>query len=181
MPASADAHAARAFELEGLGHHGHGQDAEVLGHARDHPGGARAGAAAHAGGDEHHVAAGDGRADVLDGLLGGRLADVGLGAGAEAFGQPPPELDAVLGARGLERLGIGVGDDELGARQPGGNHVVDGVAAGATHADHGNARFHHRVPFKSLPGATVPYAANTRLPPGRPGSRACLRSDRAHV
>ena len=54
-----DAHAARALELEGLGHHGHGQDAELLGHARDHRGGAGAGAAAHAGGDEHHVAAGD--------------------------------------------------------------------------------------------------------------------------
>ena len=172
------AHAARAFEQERLGHDRHGQDAEFLGHAGDHRGRARAGAAAHAGGDEHHVAAGDGGADVLDRLLGGCLADFVLGAGAEAFGQPPPELDAVLGARGRQRLGIGVGDDELGARQPGRNHVVDGVAAGAADADHGDARFHHRVPFKSLPGATVPRAANTRLPPRRPHFRACPRSDR---
>ena len=73
-----DAHAPRALELERLGHDADGEDAELLGGARDDGRGARAGAAAHAGGDEHHVRAGDLRADLLDRLLGGGFADLRL-------------------------------------------------------------------------------------------------------
>ena len=71
-----------------------------------------------------------------------------------------PELDALLGAGGLQRLRVGVGDDELGAREPGRDHVVDGVSAGAAHADDGDARSHVPAsPSKALDGATVPCAA----------------------
>ena len=52
---------------------------------RDHRGGAGAGAAAHAGGDEHHVRARQMIADLVDHLLGGGAADLGLRAGAEAL------------------------------------------------------------------------------------------------
>ena len=135
-----DAHAPRALELERLGDDADGQDAELAGDARDDGGRARAGAAAHAGGDEHHVRAGDLGADLLDRLLGRGLADLGLGAGAEPFGQVDAELDAMLGARAEQRLRIGVGDDEIDAAQAGRDHVVDGVAAGAADADDGDAR-----------------------------------------
>ena len=37
-----------------------------------------------------------------------------------------------------ERLGVGVGDDELAADQAELDHVVDGVAAGAADAEHGD-------------------------------------------
>jgi hypothetical protein len=56
-----DLHAAAAFERERLGDHGDGQDAHLLGQLRHHRRGAGAGAAAHAGGDEHHVGAGPAR------------------------------------------------------------------------------------------------------------------------
>jgi hypothetical protein len=46
---------ALALVLERLGHHGHGQDAQLAGHLGDDRAGTGTGAAAHAGGDEHHV------------------------------------------------------------------------------------------------------------------------------
>ena len=106
----------------------------------DHRRGAGAGAAAHAGGDEHHVRAGEVIADLVDHLLGGGAADVGLRAGAEAFGHLHAHLDDALGFRHGERLGVGVGDDEIDALEPGADHVVDGVAAGAADPEHGDPR-----------------------------------------
>ena len=53
-------HPARALELEGLGHDADGQDAHLAGGLGDDRRGAGAGAAAHAGGDEAHVAAATG-------------------------------------------------------------------------------------------------------------------------
>ena len=80
-------HPALAFEMERLGDDADGEDAEFAGRARHHRRGAGAGAAAHAGGDEHHVGAGQVIADLVDHLLGGGAADIGLRAGAEAFGR----------------------------------------------------------------------------------------------
>ena len=89
-----------------------------LGAARDHRRGAGAGAAAHAGGDEHHVRAVQMIADLVDHLLGGGAADIGLRAGAEPFGDLHAHLDDALGLGHGERLGVGVGDDEVDALQP---------------------------------------------------------------
>ena len=44
------------------------------------------------------------------------------------------------GLRHRQRLRVGVGDDEIDALKPGGDHVVDGVAASAADAEHGNPR-----------------------------------------
>ena len=81
-----DAHAALALEVERLGDDADGEDAELARRAGDHRRGAGAGAAAHAGGDEHHVRAGQMIADLVDHLLGGGAADLRLRAGAETFG-----------------------------------------------------------------------------------------------
>ena len=62
-----------------------------------------------------------------------------MGAGAQALRDRRAELDAAVGLGELELLGVGVGDDELHALQPGVDHVVDGVAAGAAHAEHDDA------------------------------------------
>ena len=72
-------------------------------------------------------------------FFGGRAADFRLRAGAEALGHLRAELDQPLGLRHGQRLGVGVGDDELDAAQAGGDHVVDGVAAAAADAEHGDA------------------------------------------
>ena len=51
-------------------------------------------------------------------------------------------LDDALGPRHGERLRVGIGDDKFDALQPGRDHVVDGIAAGAADPKHDNARFH---------------------------------------
>ena len=111
-----------------------------LAQARDHRRSAGAGAAAHAGGDEHHVRACKMIADLVDHLFGGRAPDFGLRAGAEAFGDLHAHLDDALGLRHGQRLRVGVGDDEVAALQAGRDHVVDGVAAGAADTEHGDPR-----------------------------------------
>ena len=56
--------------------------------------------------------------DLVDHLLGGRAADFGLRAGAETLGDGDAHLDDALGLRQRQRLGVGVGHDELDAPQP---------------------------------------------------------------
>ena len=72
-------------------------------------------------------------------FLGARAADIRLGARAQAFGGAGAQLDAALGLGLGQGLGVGVGDDEVDAFQAGLDHVVDGIAAGAAHAQHGDA------------------------------------------
>ena len=129
-----------ALEVERLGDHTDGEDAKLLGDPRDDRRSAGAGAAAHAGGDEHHVRAGQMIADFVDHLLGRRAPHVGLGAGAETLGHLHAHLDDALGLGHGQRLGIGVGDDEVDTLKPSRDHVVDGVAAGSADAKHGQPR-----------------------------------------
>ena len=131
-------HPPRALELEGLGHDADGQHAHLARRLGDDRRGAGAGAAAHAGGDEAHVAAREPLDDVLDRLLGRRGADLGPRAGAEPLGHARAELELVAGPALLQRLGVGVRDHELAALERLLDHVVDGVAAGAADADHGD-------------------------------------------
>ena len=73
-------------------------------------------------------------------LFGGGAADFGPRAGAEALGDLEPELDAAVGGRSVERLRVGVGDDEVDALDVGAHHVGDGVAAGPADADDADPR-----------------------------------------
>ena len=130
------AHAARAFEVEGLGDDAHGQDAHLAGDARDDGSRARAGAAAHAGGDEAHMRAHEVIANLFERLFSRSATDLGLRARAKALGDLQAHLDDAFGLGGGERLGVGVGDDEIDAREAGHDHVVDRVAAGAADPAH---------------------------------------------
>ena len=141
MPDFGGAHAARAFEVERLGHHADGEDAHVARDLGDDGGSTGAGAAAHAGGDEHHVGAGEMIAQFVEHFLGGGCADVRLRAGAEALRDLGAHLHDALRLRHRQRLRVGVGDDEVDALQPGSDHVVDGIAARATDAEDGDPRF----------------------------------------
>jgi hypothetical protein len=75
--------------------------------------GAGAGAAAHAGSDEHHVRAAQRIFDAATGFFRQLAADLRLHAGAQAAFA---DLDDVVRGRLLERLGIGIGDNEFHAR-----------------------------------------------------------------
>ena len=78
--------AARAFEGEGAGDHANGQRADFLGDLRHDGRSAGAGAAAHAGGDEDHVAAFEHLVQLFRRFLGCFAADLGVAAGAQAAG-----------------------------------------------------------------------------------------------
>src|SRR5690606_10909303 len=65
----------------------------------------------------------------------GLAADLGVGARAQALGHAGAELQLQLGAVVLDRLRVGVGGDELHPVHAAVDHVVDGVAAAAAHAD----------------------------------------------
>ena len=97
--------------------HADGQRADlVLGDLGDHGRGAGAGAAALAGGDEHHVGALQRLLDLVARLGRGAVTDVGVGAGAEALGQLVADVELDVGVAHRERLGVGVAGDELDAR-----------------------------------------------------------------
>jgi hypothetical protein len=131
-----DARALVAFHLERLGDDGDRQDAEFLGDLRDHGSGARAGAAAHARGDEQHVAAFDELDDAVAILHRGLAADFRVGAGAQALGDVAADLQRGAHLGVLERLRIGVDANEIHALEAGLDHVRDGIAAAAAHAQH---------------------------------------------
>ena len=79
-------------------------------------------------------------ADRVQHLVGGGAADIGMGAGAEAFGHLHPHLDDPLGLGHRERLGVGIGDNEIDPLQPRPDHVVDGISARPADPEHGNPR-----------------------------------------
>jgi hypothetical protein len=68
-----------------------------------------------------------------------RLANLRPGAGAETLGQLKAHLDNPLGARRAERLRVSISDDEVDPGQARDDHIVDRVAAGASHAAHHNS------------------------------------------
>jgi hypothetical protein len=95
-------------------------------------------AAAHAGGDETHMRAGQVIHDLVERFLGRGAADLWERSGAQSFGDVGAELNQPRRLRHGQRLGIGVGGDELGALELLGDHVVDRVATAAAHPDHGD-------------------------------------------
>src|SRR4029077_2434109 len=97
---------------------------------------ARARPAAHAGGDEEHVAALDQLDDAVA-ILHRRLAPhFGVGAGAETLRDVAADLQRGLHLRVLERLRVGIHADELDALDAVFSHVGHGIAAAAAHADY---------------------------------------------
>ena len=128
--------AAAALEGEGAGDHADGQGAQLAGDPGDDGGGARAGAAALAGGDEDHVRALQGLADVVLVVLGGLAPDGGVGAGAQAPREVPADVELGVGVGHEQRLGVGVDGDEFDAAQTGLNHAVDRIDAATADTHH---------------------------------------------
>ena len=92
-PLFGDAHAVEPFELERLGHHADGQDPLFPGRPGDHRCGPGAGAAAHAGGDEHHVGLLNLLDDVLDSFFGGCPSHLGSRAHPKPLGDITSQLN----------------------------------------------------------------------------------------
>src|ERR1700712_523543 len=78
-------------------------------------------------------------ANPAEDLLGGGRAHIRLRTGAESLGDLGSHLDDARRLGHGECLRVGVGDDEIDPLQPGGDHVVDGVAARAADAEYGDS------------------------------------------
>ena len=127
--------AVATLEGERPGDDADGQRSQRAGDARDHRSAAGARAATFAGGHEDHVGALDGRLDLLGVVLGGTLADVGIGAGAETTGGVTTDVELDVGVAHQQRLRVGVDRDELDALEADLDHPVHGVDAAAADAD----------------------------------------------
>ena len=126
-------HAATAFEAERLGHHTHGQYTHFTSHFGHHRRRTGTGATTHAGGNEGHVRTFKLRTNLFPVRFRSRLAGFRLGAGTEAA-LAQRQLGGCCIA--CQRLGIGVGSDELNAAHAFADHVLDGIATGTTYAEH---------------------------------------------
>ena len=67
-----------------------------------------------------------------------------MSAGAEALRRLQTKLDAHRRLGEAQRLGVGIGDDELDPFEPRLDHVVDGVAACAPDAEDDDAGLQFR-------------------------------------
>ena len=128
-------HPVRTLKFERLRHNADGQNALVMRDLRNDRRRAGARAAAHTGGDEHHIGPVESLGDDVLGFLGGFLADLGLGACAHAAGQLFADLDFIFTLGLVEILLIGVDRDELHAADAAADHAVDDVVACAADAD----------------------------------------------
>ena len=127
--------AAAALEGERAGDDTDRQGAEAPGDLGDDRRATGAGAAALAGGDEDHVGPLEDLLDLLRVVLGGLLADLGVGAGAEPAGELAADVELDVGVAHQQRLRVGVDGDELDALEADLDHPVDGVDATAADAD----------------------------------------------
>ena len=128
-------HAAAAFKTEGLRHDADGQDARLARDLGNNGRAARAGAAAHASGDEDHIGVLERLGDLVAALLGALAADLRVGARALTVRQLFADLDFISGGRHVERLLICVHRDKVDAARTGAHHAVDHIVAAAANAD----------------------------------------------
>ena len=173
--------APRAFELERERHDPDRQRAELARDPRDDRRRAGAGAAALAGGDEHHVGAAQRALDRVVAVLGGAAADLRVRAGAEALGDLAADVDLRRGVAHLQLLDVGVDRDEVDLVDPGVDHAVDRVQAGAADADDADDREVRRAvagPLESrrLFGQRVEPARERAAAPSELGSGARTRA-----
>ena len=127
---------ATAFVRERTGDHTDGQNAHFLGDFGNHRCGAGTGAAAHAGGDEHHIGAAQHFSDAVAVFDGGAAADIRVGACAQALGQGLADLNLHRRTVAAQGLGVGIGGDEFNALDLAFDHVIDGIAATTPDANH---------------------------------------------
>ena len=125
----------RTFEEERLRDDANGQDAQPSCHLGDDRRASRAGATAHSGSDEDHVAALELFMDGLLALFGRRFANFGIAAGSKSSGRLLPESDSLRSGALGQGLGIRVHRDKLNTRHALVDHAVDGIAASTANSE----------------------------------------------
>ena len=125
------ARTAAALKAERLGDHRHCEDAHFARGLGDDGNGARAGAAAHTGGQIDHVGALHVVSDLADRLARGQLANFRPGSGSESLGGVLAQHYLAVGLGLFEVAHVGVCGNKLHAFDALRDYVVKGVAAAA--------------------------------------------------
>ena len=168
-----------SLEEEGLGDDADGQGPLLARDLRDDGCGTGSRSTAHAGGDEDHVGSAQELLDALD-VFQRRLASlVGIRTCAETARDVRTDGELGRGGVRVERLSVGVDDDELDPFEAEVDHRVHGVAAGAADADDLDARLVllllvrelDREAHRPLPPIIVPSLASTGTHEAKPSNR----------
>ena len=128
-------HALFAFKVERLGDDGDGQNFQIARDLGDDGSSARAGAAAHARGDEQQIGILDRLGEHLFALFGGSPPHFRLGAGAEALGQGRTDLYFCFRFGKKQYLLVRIDGNITCALDARFDHTVDGVVPRAADAD----------------------------------------------
>ena len=144
-------HPSLTFKAKGLGHDTDRENVHLACDACNDRRRARTGAAAHAGGDEHHVCACKRIFDVVNALFGCALADLWICARAVTARDLFADGDLLRCRRVDKHLLIRVDANKLNAADIGCDHSVDRVVAAAADADYlqADAAVHCLVQFKT--------------------------------
>mgnify|MGYP000929953377 CR=1 FL=1 len=142
-------HTLTSLESERLRDDADSQHALLTRDLRHDGGRAGAGAAAHAGGDEHHVRVLERLADLVAALLGRLASDIGVRARALSVRQLLADLNLISGTRRGQCLLVRVDGDELHALDAGAHHPVDHVVAAAADTDYLDTNDVFRSRFQS--------------------------------
>ncbi len=132
----------------------------------------------NARGDEQKVDAFKSLLDLLAGLLGSHLADLGIGPRSETA--RPVRADLYLAffgnERHVERLHIRVHDEETRALDAGAYHVADGVVAAAAHAENDYVRLARYLARDAAPPRERTRKWRKNKPPPRSPSSLLRRT-----
>ena len=129
------AHTARAFVFKWFRHNRNGQNTQFFRHFRDHRRRTCARATAHTGGDKHHIRIAQHIGNAFAVFFRRRTTDFRFCARAQTG---LAQLQFIQRRRVTQCLRIGIGDDEFHPLYAFGDHVLDGIAACATNANHFN-------------------------------------------
>ena len=128
-------HPPAALEPEGLCHHAYSENSHLLGGLSHNGCRAGAGAAAPAGGDEHHIGVLQGLGNLAAAFLSGLAANLRVGSGALAVSQLLANLDLIRCHRFVKHLLVRVDRHEVHTGYAGAHHTVYHVIAAAAYAD----------------------------------------------
>ena len=131
-------HTPAPLKSKGLGDNAHCQRSLLPGHFGHGRGCAGASAAAHTGGDEHHVRVLKGLGDNLPALLSGLFPHLRLGARAPAVGQLLPQLHLDGGLAALQGLLVRIHTYQLHTAHTGAGNAVYSVSAATANSHHFN-------------------------------------------
>lgn len=128
------------FKFERAGHHGNRRNPSPPRQFGNDRGSPRAGPAPHAGRNEAKIDSVERRVDFTDGFLRCRAAKLRPGPRTKSFCRRAAELDSALDRQPLQRLGIGIGSDQVDVWRNAINQARHAVPTAPADSEHRHSR-----------------------------------------